>query len=101
MERVFDLVIAWLCAAVSWPVIGFKDTEKRDGWLPAPPDQAKLDAETGSWFHLKKDLWVNSVRADAEWWGKFLAMVILILLVVVIIQALVIAKRKMEGGNGR
>ena len=68
--RPLELVIASICCAISFPVIGFKE-ERNKSWLPRPPDQAKLDAEEGSWFHRKKDLLVNSVRADSEWWGKF------------------------------
>lgn len=81
MIRALHLVIAVVCCAISFPVIGFKDNpdRKEHGWLPIPPDQAKLDAETGTWFHLKKDLLVNSVRKDAEWWGKFLSFVIVVL----------------------
>lgn len=78
MIRALHLVIAVVCCAIAFPVIGFK--EKRNGsWLPNPPDQAKLDAETGTWFHLKKDLLVNSVREDAEWWAKFLSFVLVLL----------------------
>lgn len=76
--RPLDLLIAAACCAISFPVIGLKDNPERreHGWLPIPPDQRKLDAERmkpgSNWFHLKKDLLVNSVRADPEWWGKFL-----------------------------
>lgn len=82
MARALALVVAGICAAIAWPVIGFKDERRETGWLPRPPDQAKLDAEKGSWFHRKKNLWVDSVRRDAEWWGKFLAFVILLLIIV-------------------
>lgn len=67
------------------------------GWLPIPPDQGKLELEIAnpenSWFHLKKDLFVNSVREDAEWWGKFLPFCIVSLIVLfaaVIVAAVVI-----------
>lgn len=78
MNRALELIVAGVCAAISFPRIGFKPQRRALGlrWFPIPPDQAELDAEQGSWFHLKKDLWVNSVRADAEWWGKLLAHVI-------------------------
>lgn len=77
MRRGLELIIAVVCCAISFPVIGLKNNPERKehGWLPIPPDQAKLDAEKGSWFHRKKDLLVNSVRADPEWWGKFFSWV--------------------------
>lgn len=87
MQRLFNLVVACICCAISFPRIGFKPQRRALGlrWLPIPPNQAELDAETGSWFHLKKDLWVNSVHADPEWWGKFLSFVIIILICLVVI----------------
>lgn len=74
MWRPFDLLVASACCAIAFPVIGFKP-ERQRSWLPKPADPAKLAAERlkpgANWFHLQKDLFVNSVRADAEWWGKF------------------------------
>jgi len=77
MKRTFELIAAVACCAISWPVIGFKDNEwrKQLGWRPIPPSEAKLDIERNkpdvTWFHLKKDLLVEYVRSDAEWWAKF------------------------------
>ena len=86
LQRLCNLIIGCVCCAISFPRIGFKPQRLALGlrWLPIPPNQAELDAETGSWFHLKKDLWVNSVRADSEWWGKFLSFVICSLVIIVI-----------------
>lgn len=78
MWRPAQLVIASVCCAISFPVIGFKEG-RNQSWLPSLPDQTKLDAERmkpgANWFHLQKDLLVNSVREDAEWWAKFLSFV--------------------------
>ena len=71
MWRPAELIIASACCAISFPVIGFKE-ERHRSWLPRLPDQAKLNAEEGTWFHLKKNLLVDTVRADCEWWTKFI-----------------------------
>lgn len=89
MWRPLELVIALVCCAIAFPVIGFK--ENRNGsWLPRPPNQAKLDAEQGTWFHRKKDLLVDSVDTDPEWWGKFFSWVCVSLSSAVIVLGAVI-----------
>lgn len=66
------LLTAMVCAAVAWPVMPFERL------VPYAPDPEKLARETGTWFHLKKDLWTETVRADCQWWGKLLAFVIIV-----------------------
>lgn len=64
------LLLAMFCAAVAWPVMPCERLK------PYAPDPAKLAREKGSWFHLQKDLWTETLRADCQWWGKLLAFVI-------------------------
>jgi len=89
MWRPFELVIASICCAIAFPVIGFKE-QRNHSWLPRPPNQAKLDAEPGTWFHRKKDLLVDSVDTDPEWWGKFFSWVCVSLSSAVIVLGAVI-----------
>lgn len=73
-NSVFEIAVGALCCAIAFPVIGFKDVRK-GSWLPLPltdAQQAAIDNEKGTWFHRKKNLWVDRVRADSEWYGKFM-----------------------------
>lgn len=80
--KLHSLIVAAVCSGVSWPVIGLKPVRK-GSWVPMPPDPeilAEIDAEQGvTWFHRMKNHWVKRVRADAEWYGKFLPFVSLVL----------------------
>lgn len=56
-----------ICSAVGFTV------QWREQWFPArPPDEALTPEHEGSWFHRKKNETTEWVRADAEWWSKFL-----------------------------
>lgn len=67
------LFIAFLCAA-----IGFT-TQWREQCLPAPPSAESIAWKPHrSWFHNMKNLWTETIRADAEYWGKLLAFVIVV-----------------------
>lgn len=95
MWRPFELVIASICCAIAFPVIGFKE-QRNHSWLPRPPNQAKLDAEPGTWFHRKKDLLVDSVDTDPEWWGKgfcFLLAIVSFVAVICVISLVVLMWR--------
>ena len=72
---IFRILLGLICCAIAFPVIGFKPVRK-GSWLPQPltaEQQAAIDNEEGTWFHRSKNEWVDRVRADAEWYGKFLA----------------------------
>lgn len=67
------LPLALLASAVSFTV------QWREQWLPRRPDPAALGPENpGSWFHYLKNITTEWVRADPEWWSKFLLFVILV-----------------------
>ena len=52
----------------------------RKRWLPIPPSPERIVWEPDrSWYHNMKNEWVEAVRADAQWYGKFLMFVILTL----------------------
>lgn len=75
MRKLTNIFVAALCCAIAFPVIGFK-TERKRSWLPKSltmEQQAKIDNEDGPWFHRRKNEWVDRVRADSEWYGKFMA----------------------------
>ena len=67
-NSVFAIITGAVCCAIAFPVIGFK-TVRKGSWLPLPltaAQQAAIDNEQGTWFHRKKNLWVDRVRADSE-----------------------------------
>lgn len=75
--------IAFLCAAISFPMMPFKDH--------AFPRVEKLDPTTfpriwepGQWFHDMKNLWVELYDADPQWWAKWSAHVICLLVLAVL-----------------
>lgn len=83
------LPFAFICAAVSFPVMPFKKDKdgKIDGrWLPniekLEPDTFPRIWEPGRLFHDLKNLWVELYDADPQWWAKGSAFVILILIIV-------------------
>lgn len=47
--------------------------------LPLLPvaERFTKDMEGRSWYHFLKNVWTELIRADAQWWGKFLAFLIL------------------------
>lgn len=76
-------LIAFLCAAVAFPAM---IATKKERW-PAPPPPEKIAWQhDGTWFHNLKNLWTETIRADCEWWGKFLAFAICVLGVAAAIQ---------------
>jgi len=67
------LIVAFLCAALGFTV------QWREQWGPAKPKPERIAWEHDrSWFHNLKNLWTETLRADCEWWGKFLAFVIIV-----------------------
>lgn len=80
MRTVFSLLTAMICSAVGFTV------QWREQWLPARPSDDALSPEhEGSWFHRKKNETTEWVRADAEWWSKFLCLIILIQFIIIIL----------------
>jgi hypothetical protein len=72
MNTLLSLPAAMFCSAVGFTV------QWREQWLPARPDPAALVPEhSGSWFHYLKNITTEWVRADAEWWSKFLCFIAL------------------------
>lgn len=51
-------------------------------WLPHTPAPERVAWQyDGGWFHNLKNLTTEAVRADPQWWGKFLSFVIVTLLI--------------------
>jgi hypothetical protein len=76
------LPIALLCSAIGFTV------QWREQWVPAPPTSERLwrgidPPPKTPWaflrwlFHFLKNVSTEYVRADSEWWSKFLAFIIL------------------------
>lgn len=67
------LPFALLASALSFTV------QWREQWLPARPNPAAFVPEhPGSWFHYLKNISTEWVRADPEWWSKFLSFIALV-----------------------
>ena len=75
------LFLAMLCAAAGFTV------QWREQWGPRLPDPVVWLPQR-SWFHNYKNLWTKTLRADCEWWGKFLAFVIVLQFVVICVLTL-------------
>ncbi|MFT3671292.1 hypothetical protein [Aestuariivirga sp.] len=64
------LFIAFLCCAVSGLV------QWREQAVPkVPPEDRTAWDPTKSWFHNMKNEWTESIRFNAEYWGKHLALI--------------------------
>lgn len=70
------LILAFLCAASAFPAM-IATAKERWPAKPAPERIAWEPDET--WYHNMKNEWSEALRADCEWWGKFLAFVIVVL----------------------
>lgn len=67
MNSGFLLPVAMTCSAIGFTV------QWREQWLPDKPTPEALAPEhPGSWFHRMKNITTEWVRADPEWWSKFL-----------------------------
>jgi hypothetical protein len=81
--KVLLIVIAFFSAAIAFENMH----DKRGEWGPHVMGEAKVidayqrievcDAHD-SCYHDLKNLWTELVRADAQWFGKFLAFVIMV-----------------------
>lgn len=72
--------IGFLSAAVAMPAMLFERL------LPRWPDMERFYvgiAEDDTWYHFWKNIWTELIRADPQWWGKFLAFVIIMELLVI------------------
>jgi len=66
------LLVAFICSALSFPAMVVTDRA-----LPRPPAPERVQwQEDRSWFHNMKNETTEAVRADAQWWSKFLAFVV-------------------------
>ena len=73
------LIISFICAASAFPLMLF------ERFKPLAPDPMKIAFDTGrSAYHNYKNLWTETLRADCQWWGKFLAFVIAALAVLAV-----------------
>lgn len=74
------LPLAMLCSAVSFPAMLFERALPR---MP-PVERLKWDDDE-SWFHNLKNISTEFMRADPQWWSKFLCFCILVLICVSIL----------------
>lgn len=73
MMYYLKLFAAFLCCAVSGTV------QWREQLVPRrPPPERVVWDPTRSWFHNMKNEWSESLRANCEYWGKHLALVIVV-----------------------
>ena len=74
------LLFAFICAATAFPAMLF------ERFKPFAPDPMRIAFDLGwSWYHNYKNLWTETLRADCQWWGKFLAFVITSLVVIAVL----------------
>ena len=76
------LFIAFLCAATAFPAMPF---ERAWPYAPAPDKIAREPGTTS--YHFYKNIWTESVRADCQWMGKFLAFVICVQALIIFYMA--------------
>ena len=75
-----SLGFAFICAATAFPAMLF------ERFKPLAPDPMKIAFDPGrSWYHNYKNLWTETLRADCQWHGKFLAFVITSLVVIAVL----------------
>lgn len=68
------LLFAFLCSASAFPLMLFERL------LPNKPDPMRVAPDPGrTFYHNYKNLSTEYVRADAQWWSKFLGFVIVAL----------------------
>ncbi len=74
------LIVSLLCAASAFPVMLF------ERFKPLAPDPMKIAFDPGrSAYHNYKNLWTKTLRADCQWWGKFLAFAVVTLAVLAVL----------------
>lgn len=86
-----NLLIPFLCSALSFPLMPFERKKKNGHYGPIPPENEKLvmeipnDARVGgsimAWYHNMKNISTEYIRADCQYWSKFLSFIILIQLI--------------------
>jgi hypothetical protein len=70
----FMLPVAFLCSASAFPLMLFERVK------PYAPDPMRIAFDPGrSAYHNYKNVSTEYVRADSQWWSKFLAFVIVAL----------------------
>ena len=71
------LLFAFLCSASAFPAMLFERVK------PCAPDPMRIAFDPGrTFYHNYKNLSTEYVRADSQWWSKFLAFVIVALAIV-------------------
>lgn len=78
------LAFAFLCAATAFPAMLFERA------TPIWPTCAQIEHDMPPltiWtaYHHYKNIWTETLRADCQWWGKFLAFVITSLAVIAVL----------------
>ena len=74
------MIVSLLCAASAFPVMLF------ERFKPLAPDPMKIAFDPGrSAYHNYKNLWTETLRADCQWWGKFLAFTVVTLAVLAVL----------------
>lgn len=67
------LIAGFLLAALSFPLMPMKR------WLPRKPIPDLVERDPSeAWTHHAINVWVESVRADPQWWGKCLAFLLVV-----------------------
>jgi hypothetical protein len=75
-----NLALAFLCAATAFPAMLF------ERFKPLAPDPMKIAPDPGrSFYHNYKNLWTETLRADCQWHGKFLAFAVVTLAVLAVL----------------
>lgn len=67
------LPLAMLCSAISFPAMLFERAVPR-----MPPVERLKWEDDESWFHNLKNITTEFVRADPQWWSKFLCALVLV-----------------------
>ena len=67
-----NFLLAALCSGTAFPAMLF------ERFKPIAPDPSKLEWEDDrTWYHNMKNITTESIRADSQWYSKFLCFVIL------------------------
>ncbi len=72
----FLLPVALICSGIAFPAMLFERV------LPLAPPVEKLKwGDDRSAFHNLKNITTEFLRADAQWWSKFMSFCVLVLIV--------------------
>ena len=74
------LLLAFLCSATAFPAMLFERLTPNK-----PPPMTVVFNPKKSRYHHYKNIWVESLRSDEQWWGKFLAFTIVALAVLAVL----------------